>query len=106
MLGVDLEALEGLAANVPGVFDSGFRSLREGVLPQRPGEIEMPFGVSRIGCDRATGIELGVPVVDSAHLVIALVLAEIDCRSRGFPERLIALRIGGDCGLVMPESSS
>ena len=48
VLGIDLEALECLSANVAGVLDPGFRSQAQGVLPKCAGQTEVPLRIELV----------------------------------------------------------
>ena len=73
LLGVDLEALQRVAADLLRVLDPCLRSLAQRIFPQRAREMEVPFGVGRIGRDGAPRVELAGPVIEATLLVIALI---------------------------------
>jgi len=70
VLGIDLQALEGLRADVLGVLDSRLGSLGERVLPKRPGKVEMPFRIARVDVDGPPREVLGILEVESAFFVV------------------------------------
>jgi len=105
VLGVDLEALECLSSNVTGVLNPGPGALRQRILAQGAGEIEMALGVPGIRLHGAPGVELRALEVICALVVVAFVGSQIDRGSRRFPEGLVVLGIHTDRRLVVLQSS-
>src|SRR5258708_32150778 len=93
VLGIDLEALECLGANVTGVLDSRLRTLRQRVFPQGPGEMKVALGVTRIGFNRAPRVQLGVLEIKTARFVVTLVRSQVDSRPRRLLEGFVGLGI-------------
>src|SRR6185436_8011417 len=105
LLRVDLEAFEGLVANVFRVLDPRARTLTEGVLAERARQVEMTLRVAWVDLHRATRIELRGFVVGFTLGVIAFIGPEIDRRPRRLPERLVVFGVELDRLLVVLERS-